>query len=165
MKPKHFPILLLVLLLWVIPSGHAEEIARLEVDDGIWLVVESLSRETQQLEGNSLNLLTISMHYELAGDEPFDFDLWVQGTSAKAQRQRFAETGLPKSLLVRSLKKVASTYGIGERNGMLRTTLSVTVALSEPLPDSLFLISCDEYNQPTDHFVLPLTNLSLPSDV
>lgn len=138
MKPKHLPILLLVLLLWVIPSGYAEEIARLEVDDGIWLVVESLSCETQQVEGKSLNLLTISMHYELPGDEPFDFDLWVQGTSAKAQRQRFAETGLSKSLLVQSLEKVASTYGTGERNGMLRTTLSVTVALSEPLPDSLF---------------------------
>lgn len=160
MKPKHLPILLLVLLLWAFSSGHAEEIARLEVNDGIWLVVDSLCRETQQVEGKPLHLLTLSMHYELPGDMPFDFDTWVQGVSAKAQRQRFAETGLPKSVLVQSLEKVASTYGTGERNGMLRTTLSVTVKLPDSLPDSLFLFSCDEHNQPTDHFVLPLTNLS-----
>ena len=165
MKPKRLTILLLLLLLWAIPCAHAEEIARFEVGDDIWLVVDSLSREMQHLEGQSPNLLTLSLHYELPGDEPFDFDLWVQGSSAKAQRQRFAETGLPKSLLVQSLEKFGSTYGTGEIDGMLRTTLSVTVKLPDSLPDSLFLISCDEHDQPTDCFVLSLTNLSLPPAV
>lgn len=165
MKPKGLLFLLLVLLLGTLPFTHAEEIARLEVGDGIWLVADSLTRETQQLEGNFLNMLTLSLHYELPGDELFDFDLWVQGVSAKAQRKRFAETGLPKSLLVQPLEKVGSTYGTGERDGMLRNTLSVTVTLPDSLPDSLFLISCDERDQPTDHLVLPLTNLFLPSAV
>lgn len=165
MKPKRLTILLLILLLWTIPCAHAEEIARWEVGDDIWLVVDSLSQEAQQVEGKVLDLLTLSLHYELPGDEPFDFDSWIQGTSAKAQRQRFAETDLPKSLLVQSLEKFGSTYGTGEIDGMLRTTLSVTVKLPGALPDSLFLISCDEHDQPTDHFVLPLTNLSLPPAV
>ena len=165
MKPKRLTILLLILLLWTIPCAHAEEIARFEVGDDIWLVVDSLSREMQHLEGQSPNLLTLSLHYELPGDEPFDFDTWVQGISAKAQRQRFAETGLPKSLLVQSLEKVGGTYGTGQQDGMFRTTLSFTVKLPETLPDSLFLISCDESDQPTDYFVLPLTNLSLPPAV
>lgn len=165
MKPIGLLFLLLVLLLGMLSFAHAEEIARLEVGDGIWLVVDSLSRETQQLEGKSLNLLTLFLHYELPGDEPFDFDTWLQGVSSKAQRKRFAETGLPKSLLVESLEKVGSTYGTGQRDGMLRTTFSVTVTLPDSLPDSLFSISCDERDQPTDHFVLPLTNLFLPSAV
>lgn len=127
MKPKRLTILLLILLLWMRPSAHAEEIARLEVGNSLWLVVDRLSQEVQ--------------------------------------RQRFAETGLPKSLLVQSLEKFGSTYGTGEIDGMLRTTLSVTVKLPEALSDSLFLISCDEHDQPTDYFVLPLTNLSIPPAV
>lgn len=137
MKLKHLLFFLLVLL-WMCSFAHADEIVRLEVEDGLWLVVDSFSRETQQAEEKSLNLPTLSLHYELPGDEPFDFDLWIQGISAKAQRQRFAETALPKSLLVRSLEKVGSTYGTGEIDGMLRTTLSVTVTLPDALPDSLF---------------------------
>lgn len=137
MKLKHLLFFLLVLL-WMCSFAHADEIARLEVEDGLWLVEDSLSPETQQAEGKMQDLLTLRLHYELPGDEPFDFDSWIQGTSAKAQRQRFAETTLPKSLLVRSLETVGSTYGTDEIDGMLRTTLSVTVTLPDALPDSLF---------------------------
>ncbi len=106
------------------------------------LVLESATWEQQLGNGKQGKALTLAMHYELPDDAAW------QTEDATAGNERLQTAGLPQRFAAMTegerLRTIEQKLDVGQRNGMLRSTLSLTVQLPDGLPDRVSLIPCDE---------------------